>query len=144
MEKILPCGVKRDTHTFGLVSHWGEVYKRKYDSPGRRRAQKPMRGCQNPPAPRYEVAEAAGRNEALALLNKSHFDLIITDLKMPDQSGLVLLAHIRAKWPQVLLIMMSGYLSEAAGKIVSDRFSEFLRKPIDPPTLIATVRRLLT
>jgi YesN/AraC family two-component response regulator len=53
-----------------------------------------MRGCQNPPAPRYEVAEAAGGNEALALLNKSHFDLIITDLKMPDQSGLVLLAHI--------------------------------------------------
>jgi two-component system response regulator HydG len=91
----------------------------------------------------YEVAEAAGGNEALALLNKSHFDLIITDLKMPDQSGLVLLAHIRANWPQMPLIMMSGYLSEAAGKIVADGFSEFLRKPIDPPTLIATVRRLL-
>jgi two-component system response regulator HydG len=92
----------------------------------------------------YDVTEAAGGNEALALLNKSHFDLIITDLKMPDQSGLVLLAHIRAKWPRMPLILMSGYLSEAAGKVVSDGFSEFLPKPIDTPTLIATVRRLLT
>jgi CheY-like chemotaxis protein len=92
----------------------------------------------------YDVTEVGGGNEALALLNKSHFDLVITDLKMPDQSGLVLLAHIRAKWPRMPLIMMSGYLSEAAGKIVADGFSEFLRKPIDPPILIATVRRLLT
>jgi DNA-binding NtrC family response regulator len=92
----------------------------------------------------YDVTEAAGGNEALVLLNKLRFDLVITDLKIPDQSGLVLLAHIRVKWPQMPLIMMSGYLSEAAGKVVSDGFSEFLPKPIDPSTLIATVRRLLT
>jgi DNA-binding NtrC family response regulator len=39
---------------------------------------------------------------------------------------------------------MSGYLSETAGKVVADGFSEFLQKPIDPSTLIATVRRFLT
>lgn len=39
----------------------------------------------------YDVMEAAEANEALALLEKSRFDLI-TDVQMPEQNGLVLVA----------------------------------------------------
>jgi FixJ family two-component response regulator len=38
---------------------------------------------------------------------------------------------------------MSGYLSEAAGKLVSEGLAEFISKPVDQPALIAAVERLL-
>jgi CheY-like chemotaxis protein len=96
----------------------------------------------------YDVREAADGNEALGLiqellLQKSSIDLVITDLRMPNENGLVLAAHVHVKWPQVPMLLMSGYLSERAGKLVSEGFAEFIHKPIDPSALIAAVQRLL-
>jgi DNA-binding NtrC family response regulator len=91
----------------------------------------------------YDVMEAANANEAIALLEKSPFDLVLTDLQMPGQSGLVLTARIRVKWPETPIIIMSGHLSEAAGKIVAQGWVEFIHKPIESSTLISTIRHLL-
>jgi DNA-binding NtrC family response regulator len=91
----------------------------------------------------YEVKEAGNGTEALALLQKSHFDLVITDVRMPAESGLVLAIHLRVKWPDRHVILMSGYLSEEAGKYVSQGLAEFIHKPVHPAILIAKVKRLL-
>jgi DNA-binding response OmpR family regulator len=91
----------------------------------------------------YDVIEATDGNEAFALFEKSHFDLVITDLKMPNQTGLVLIARIRVKWPNMPILLMSGLLSAAAGKLVTEGLAEFIHKPIEPEDLIATVQRLL-
>ncbi|HEV8723452.1 MAG TPA: response regulator [Candidatus Binatia bacterium] len=91
----------------------------------------------------YEVIEATDGNEAFALFEKSHFDLVITDLKMPNQTGLVLIARIRVKWPNMPILLMSGFLSEAAGKLVAEGLAKFIHKPIEPEDLVATVQRLL-
>jgi DNA-binding NtrC family response regulator len=45
--------------------------------------------------------------------------------------------------PQVPVLLMSGYLSEQAGKLISEGFAEFIHKPVDPPILIAAVQRLV-
>jgi CheY-like chemotaxis protein len=42
----------------------------------------------------YDVMEAADGDEALGLLAKSQFDLVITDLVMPNRTGLILTANI--------------------------------------------------
>lgn len=96
----------------------------------------------------YDVTEATDGNQALALLQelllqKAHIDLIITDLRMPSETGLVLAAHIHVKWPHIPILLMSGYLSEAAGKLVSEGLAELIHKPFDPTDLIAAVRRLI-
>jgi|RhiMetdeSRZDD1v2_1073273.scaffolds.fasta_scaffold108943_4 DNA-binding NtrC family response regulator len=91
----------------------------------------------------YDVMEAADGNEALDLLEKSHFDVVISDLRMPHQTGLVLVAHIHVKWPQMPVLLMSGYLSEDAGKLLSEGWAKFIHKPVYPSDLIATVQRLL-
>jgi CheY-like chemotaxis protein len=91
----------------------------------------------------HKVTEAADGNEALALLQKSRFALVVTDLLMPNQTGLVLLARIRVEWPHMPILLISGHLSPEAGKIISDGFTEFIRKPIDRAALIAAVERLL-
>jgi CheY-like chemotaxis protein len=97
----------------------------------------------------YDTTEAADGNQALAvlqelLLQKVDVELIITDLRMPSETGLVLAAHIHSKWPHIPILLMSGYLSEAAGKLVSQGLAEFIHKPFKPAELIATVQRLIS
>jgi len=98
----------------------------------------------------YQVAEAQNGVEALEILTtgtevltKKAFDLVITDLVLPGLHGVNLIHQIRATWPKMPIIVISGYLSETPGKVILEGFAEFIQKPIDPATLIAAVRRLL-
>ena len=89
-----------------------------------------------------EVIQADGI-QALSLLDKSHVDLVITDLVMPRLNGFELVGKIRSKWPHIPLLLISAYMSQERGSIISSGSAEFLHKPIDPPELVATVQRLL-
>jgi len=98
----------------------------------------------------YQVAEAQNGVEALEVLNtgtevltKKAFDLVITDLVLPGLHGVNLIHQIRAMWPNMPIIVTSGYLSDGPGKVILEGFAEFIQKPIDPAALIAAVRRLL-
>ena len=90
-----------------------------------------------------EVIEAADGVQALSLLDDCHVDLVITDLVMPRLNGFLLVAQIRARRPRMPVLLISGYLSQDGGRIISSGSAEFLQKPIDPPDLIAAVERLL-
>jgi CheY-like chemotaxis protein len=91
----------------------------------------------------YMVMEAADGLEALDRLEKYHFNLVITDLVMPNLNGFHLVARIRVSWPDTPILIMSAYFSEAAGQVLLEGKSEFIHKPIDSAALIATVQRLL-
>jgi len=57
----------------------------------------------------HEVMEAANATEALKILDSFQLELVITDFVMPDGSGFQLIAHIRQKWPNMPILLMSGY-----------------------------------
>ncbi|MEW6129296.1 MAG: PAS domain S-box protein [Acidobacteriota bacterium] len=57
----------------------------------------------------HEVAQAAGRDEALQLLAGSKFDFVITDLAMPDTDGIAIAKEIKALNPETKVLLMSGY-----------------------------------
>jgi DNA-binding response OmpR family regulator len=90
-----------------------------------------------------EVIQAADGIQALSLLDKSHVDLVITDLVMPKLTGFDLVGQIRSKWPHIPILIISAHISQDAERI-SDGNAEFMYKPINSPDLIATVRRLLS
>jgi two-component system cell cycle sensor histidine kinase/response regulator CckA len=90
----------------------------------------------------YDVMEAPDGVEALKLLAGHHFDIMITDLVMPRLDGFALVAETRLRWPDVRIVLMSGYVAEYAAPVL-DGSTVFLSKPIDPTALLATVRRLL-
>jgi signal transduction histidine kinase/ActR/RegA family two-component response regulator len=80
---------------------------------------------------------------ALARVGEGEFDLVISDLGLPDESGCDLMRKIRLARPEMPGICMSGFGSEkdifesaAAG------FSEHLTKPIDLPRLKAAIARV--
>jgi two-component system response regulator FlrC len=91
----------------------------------------------------HEVMNAGDGTEAQELLSMHHFDLVITDLLMPNLSGLNLINTIRLRWPRMPIILTSGYLSQDLGKAIIDGMSAFLQKPFTPTALIMTVERLL-
>jgi CheY-like chemotaxis protein len=90
----------------------------------------------------YEVDEAGDGVQAVKLLERRHFDLVITDLFMPRMNGLKLLEHVRSMSPQLPVIFMTGYLSKEAAK-TSFPGTECLTKPFSVRTLLSSVRRHL-
>lgn len=59
------------------------------------------------------VAEAGSADEALALLHRHTIDVILTDLRMPGIDGLDLIARIRSTYPDIEILVLTTYDSEA-------------------------------
>ena len=93
--------------------------------------------------PDYVFTEADDGIQALDLLEKSCFDLIITDLRMPNLDGIAFAVRARARWPHIPIVLMSGYFSEAAWKLVSEVFGGFIQKPINREILMRIIQPLL-
>ncbi|MEM7347311.1 MAG: response regulator [Chloroflexota bacterium] len=60
----------------------------------------------------YEVATAADAAEAIALLEKEEFDLVLSDYKMPGMTGVALCEYIMTHFPKLKRMIISGYTHE--------------------------------
>jgi DNA-binding response OmpR family regulator len=84
----------------------------------------------------YAVADAQDVTDAVKKINESSFDLVITDLMMPKTSGMELLQIIRDHYPELDVIMITGYASiESAVKAVKLGAAGYLPKPFTPDEL---------
>lgn len=93
----------------------------------------------------YTVSGARNGIEASQLLAQQAFTVVVTDMLMPDQDGLELIAELKSKYPTVKIVAMSG-----GGQIGSDQYLSMakgfgadvlLRKPFTHQTLLAAVKR---
>jgi two-component system response regulator PilR (NtrC family) len=57
----------------------------------------------------YRVTLVSSAKEAVEKLNNEKFELVLSDVKMPDMDGFQLLKKIKEEWPQTAIIMMTGY-----------------------------------
>ncbi len=62
----------------------------------------------------YNVYQAASGTIALDILDKERIDLIITDIRMPELDGYQLLTKVKAMYPEVIRLVLSGYADEKA------------------------------
>ncbi len=56
----------------------------------------------------YDVAEADNGAAAVSQLSRTVPDLIVTDLNMPQMSGIELISHVRSRYPPIPIVLMSG------------------------------------
>jgi two-component system cell cycle response regulator CpdR len=73
----------------------------------------------------HEVMEARDGVEALTLLDKYAFDLIITDLVMPRLDGFALIAQVRETSPNLPIVLISGYTADYAAAASRERRNFF-------------------
>lgn len=59
----------------------------------------------------YNVSEAASGEEALDHMQKQHYDVVLTDIRMPGLTGVELLKRIKDTAPDAIVILMTGYAS---------------------------------
>jgi CheY-like chemotaxis protein len=90
------------------------------------------------------VGTAASASEALAALVAMPYDLVVSDLAMPEQSGFWLIAKIRQLFPNrhVPVIAVTGHPFPADG-VRRAGFDDVMSKPPDPEALCAAVAALL-
>jgi putative two-component system response regulator len=78
----------------------------------------------------YQVVTAAGGSEAIDLLKVDSFDLVLTDLKMPEVDGLEVLRQAREIAPQAVVLILTGYASlESAIEALREGAYDYLLKP---------------
>lgn len=78
----------------------------------------------------HEVAQAPSVPKALSALSSDDFDVVFTDLKMPRQSGLDLLGEIRQRWPQIFVVLVTGFATvDSAVTAMKEGAFDYVTKP---------------
>ena len=93
----------------------------------------------------YDVIEAADGEQALAMLRRREFNLVISDLRLPGRNGMELFRETRQypAPPPFLLLTAYGTIEEAVSAI-KEGAADFLTKPLkDPAALRALVKKVL-
>ncbi|MBM6443326.1 MULTISPECIES: sigma-54-dependent transcriptional regulator [Pseudomonas] len=81
---------------------------------------------------KLDTYSARNVGEALGLLKRERFDLCLTDMRLPDGTGLELVQHIQRRYPQVPVAMITAYgnVETAINALKAGAF-DFLSKPVD-------------
>jgi PAS domain S-box-containing protein len=94
----------------------------------------------------FETIACLSAAEALACVGRKQFDILISDIAMPEVDGLQLMRELRAKPGMAMLpaIALTGYASQTDAKAaIRAGFDLHLSKPIDPSDLVAAVNNLI-
>jgi len=92
----------------------------------------------------YAVATASAGAEALRQARERHFDLVLTDLRMPGPDGLALVERLTREDPPTLVILMTAYGSlDSAEQAVKRGAFDYLTKPLERDELLLTVGRAM-
>ena len=88
----------------------------------------------------YEAAGAADGAEGVAAIERSEPDVLLLDLALPGADGHEVLGTVRARWPSLPVVMMSGRatLSDAVRATRMGAF-HFIEKPLTPEAVLLTV-----
>ena len=79
----------------------------------------------------YKIQSTSSSKEALALIKKNEFHVIVTDLKMPDYSGEDIFKAAKEKQSETIVIIMTGFSSvESAVELMHQGVFHYLKKPI--------------
>jgi CheY-like chemotaxis protein len=92
----------------------------------------------------HSVVEATNGNDALVAMQEGPFDLILLDLSMPDMDGFEFLKVVRAKSPELRIIVISGFLGGTmlrAAKLFGAAAT--LEKPFSSDSLLLAVASVL-
>lgn len=92
----------------------------------------------------FATGSAAGGNEALALLAQTDFDLVLSDLVMPEMDGLSLLREIHRRFPGLPFLLITAHGSvETAVVAMKEGAADYLLKPLHRDELVLTIERTL-
>src|SRR4028119_1982845 len=92
----------------------------------------------------FEVLEAYTGKKALELLETVQPDLVMCDFRLEDMEGNVLLGKIKAIYPQIPVIIITGYSDiKIAVEVMKMGAYDYITKPLFPDEILITIRKAL-
>ena len=80
----------------------------------------------------WDIAVAENGDKALEMARARKFDLVLTDVKMPEMDGLALSGHIRQAFPKMPIVLMTGFPSvDTAVAALRCRVDDYVIKPFN-------------
>jgi DNA-binding response OmpR family regulator len=90
----------------------------------------------------YAITTKNNGREAISALAKDEFDLLLVDLKLKDLDGLQVLREARNRWPDIVVIMLTGHGSlESAIEAIKYGAFDYLLKPVGVADLKNSIQR---
>ncbi len=91
----------------------------------------------------YETSGAISAYEALALMETQHYDIVLSDMKLPGLGALSLIDEIRKKDTEIPIVIMTAYSSiENAVAAIKRGAEEYLTKPLNIDALKRTLKKI--
>jgi DNA-binding NtrC family response regulator len=92
---------------------------------------------------RYDILTVSSGEQALKVMQSDHFDIILTDLKMPGLSGLDLISSIKKLSPNTIVIVITGYSTvKTAVEAMKLGADDFLPKPFTADEVFSAVEKI--
>lgn len=92
----------------------------------------------------YTVSIAFSAAEARLAIQNETFNLILTDLRLPDADGIELLAEFKAGFPTIPVVLMTGYSEvSTAVKAIKNGASDYISKPFNPDEVLMVISNAL-
>ena len=92
----------------------------------------------------FEVVTAFSGSEAKIKIKDTDFDLIMTDLRLPDYDGIQLMAEIKTINPNVPILLMTGYSDvSTAVKAIKNGATDYISKPFNPEEVLLVITNAL-
>ncbi|HNR48669.1 MAG TPA: sigma-54 dependent transcriptional regulator [Bacteroidia bacterium] len=92
----------------------------------------------------YKVDEAPDGIEGIKMAEKTKYDLIFCDIKMPKMDGIEVLENLQSKCPEVPVVMISGHGNiDTAVEAIKKGAFDFIAKPLDLNRILITVRNAM-
>jgi DNA-binding response OmpR family regulator len=91
------------------------------------------------------IKVASDGNEAWKIYRQEHFDLVISDIEMPNTNGVMLSKGIKARNPNQVIVISSAYTDEKyLVELINIGIDGFLKKPVNIDELYKTINKALT
>jgi DNA-binding NtrC family response regulator len=92
----------------------------------------------------FAVTLATSADEAVERIRTETFSLILLDIKMPGRDGMSLMRQVKETWPQIPIIVMSGYTTpETIAEVSETDAATFIAKPFTPDELLDAVGQVI-
>lgn len=90
---------------------------------------------------KWQMEFATSGRQALEIMQKQPFDLIVTDMRMPGMDGTELLRQVRSLYPETIRFVLSGQLNEEMSYKYIEEAHQYLPKPCTPAVLKDCIER---
>ncbi|GAB6069187.1 sigma-54 dependent transcriptional regulator [Thiomicrorhabdus hydrogeniphila] len=93
----------------------------------------------------YQVFTATSAEDAEEILRAEYIQVVISDHRMPGETGVELLVRVKEKWPEVIRMLISGYssLEDTISGINDAGIYQYIEKPWQPEQLLMVVQNAI-